>query len=82
MDNQSESDNKIPAGIKLTQEAIEILDRLFDTAPPNELRDNLLEIYHTYLIHVHNTLPLNFDKLSMNMYHLIQSLGALSNARK
>ena len=68
--------------IRLTPTAIEALDHLFDAAPPAELRENLLEIYHTYLIHAHNTLPLNFEKMSMNMYELIACLQRLEKELK
>jgi hypothetical protein len=63
--------------IKQSPAAIELLDRLLDAAPPRELRDNLLEIYHTYLIHAHQSLPLDFEKIALNMYLLINCLGKL-----
>jgi hypothetical protein len=63
--------------VKLTPNAIELLDNLLDAAPPHVLRENLLEIYHTYLIHAGNTLPIDFDRLAMNMYHFINCLGTL-----
>ena len=62
---------------RLSVEAMERIDRLFSSAPPHELRENLLEIYHTYLIHVHDTLPMDFDKIAMNMYLLIKCLQGL-----
>lgn len=67
--------------IHLSAAAIRVLDRLFDSAPPRELRENLLEIYHTYLIHASDTLPLDFEKLAMNMYHLIICLGILEKEK-
>lgn len=63
--------------VKLTPNVIELLDHLLDAAPPHVLRENLMEVYHTYLIHAGNTLPIDFDRLAMNMYHLINCLGTL-----
>jgi hypothetical protein len=63
--------------IRLTPEAIAALDTLFQSAPPHELRANLQEIYHTYLIHAHQTLPIDFEKLAMNMYLLMHCLEKL-----
>jgi hypothetical protein len=68
--------------IKLTPASIEALDRLLEAAPPDELRENILEIYHTYMIHAHHTLPMDFEKLSMNMYLLINCLGTIANERR
>jgi hypothetical protein len=67
--------------IKLSQAAIETLDRLLSSVPPHALRENLLEIYHTYLIHAHHTLPHDFEKLAMNMYLLINCLGTLEREK-
>jgi hypothetical protein len=68
--------------IRLSCEDIEALDRLFQSVSPNELREHLLEIYHTYLIHAHNSLPLDFERLSLNLYLLISCLGGLENGNK
>jgi hypothetical protein len=68
--------------ISLSRDDIEALDRLFQSVSPGELRDHLLEIYHTYLIHAHHSLPLDFEKLSLNLYLLISCLGTLENGTK
>lgn len=65
--------------IRLTPAAIQALDGLFDAASPNELRENLLEIYHTYLVHAHHTLPLDFESLARNMYLLTSCLATIEN---
>lgn len=68
--------------MNLSREDIEALDRLFQSVSPKELREHLLEIYHTYLIHAHHSLPLDFEKLSLNLYLLISCLGTLENGKK
>lgn len=44
--------------------AIQARDNLFDSASPRELCENLLGIYHTYLVHAHHALPLDFEQLA------------------
>lgn len=68
--------------ISLSRDAIEALDGLFQSVSPGELREHLLEIYHTYLIHAHHSLPLDFEKLSMNLYLLISCLGTMEDETK
>jgi hypothetical protein len=67
-------DSDFPNSLRLTPAAIRALDNLFDSAPPQELRENLLEIYHTYLVHAHHTLPLDFEKMARNIYLLTNCL--------
>jgi hypothetical protein len=67
---------------QLSKNSIEDLKQLFESVAPDELRDNLLEIYHTYMIYVHDTLPGDFKKMSMNLYLLIQTLGSLEMEEK
>jgi hypothetical protein len=64
-------------GIRLSRSGIEALDRLFDATPPRELRENLEEIYHMYLVYAHQILPLDFENLAMNMYLLIGTLDSI-----
>jgi hypothetical protein len=61
----------LPRTSKLTEEMIQQLDHIFDFAPPEEYRNTLIEIYHTYLIHEHDGFPINFDEMSGHMYFLI-----------
>lgn len=67
---------------KLSKLELERLNNLFNSISPKELRQNLLEVYHTYLIYVHDALPVDFRKISMNMYLLIQTLDWLDDAQK
>ncbi len=63
----------------LTPADIETLDHLFNAAPPSELRENLIELYHSYLIRCHDTLPVNFGQIARNVYHLINCLGEIKH---
>ena len=64
-------------GIRLSRSEIETLDRLFDATPPRELRENIEEIYHMYMVYAHQILPLDFEKLAMNMYLFIGTLDSI-----
>lgn len=59
---------------KLSKSAVDQLRTMFDGVPPSELRDNLIEIYHTYLIYVNDTLPINFSNVASNMHSLMHTL--------
>jgi hypothetical protein len=48
----------------VTPEIIYRLNNFFEFMPPDELRDNLIELYHSYLLHEHDTLPHNFKHLA------------------
>ena len=65
----------------LTKDNIELINRLFDFATPDELRDDLIEIYHSYIIRENEAFPINFDRISANMYHLILVLNELRKER-
>lgn len=58
----------------LTEASIETLDHIFSTVDPLELRENLLELYHGYLVHTRGNLPVNFENIATNMHHLISCL--------
>lgn len=77
-ENEKTSDSDFLKGVRLTRAAIQALDNLFDSASPMELRENLLEIYHTYLVHAHHALPLDFEPLARNMYLLANCLLNIS----
>ena len=75
MNNPTESiSSAVPPFTNLTRESIKQLDALFESASPLKLRESVLEIYHVYLIHNHDILPIDFDSISLNIYHLIQCL--------
>ena len=45
-----------------------------EVVPPAPLRDNILEIYQRFLIKEHEFLPVDFQKLSSNLYILLDFL--------
>ena len=61
----------LPKDSPLNQEVIEKLHQLLDFTPPNEFRENLLEVYLTYIIFTNDAPPINFDRIAENMYWLI-----------
>ena len=65
----SDKDHLINALLKssVTPETIYRLDSFFEFVPPDELRDNLIELYHNYLLHEHDSLPYNFKQLAEGM---------------
>jgi hypothetical protein len=64
-------------GIRMSRLAIETFDRLFAATPPRELRENLEEIYHMYMVYAYQLLPADFEKLALNMYLLIGTLESI-----
>jgi hypothetical protein len=65
----TDKDHLINAILKssVTPETIYRLDSFFEFVPPDELRDNLIELYHNYLLHEHDSLPYNFKQLAEGM---------------
>jgi hypothetical protein len=58
----------------VTPEIIDRLNNLLDFTEPGELREYLLEIYHLYIIHEHDSLPCNFKELANGMQILFDFL--------
>jgi hypothetical protein len=65
------------SSIRLNPSNIQTLDHLFTAVSAEELREDLLEMYHTYLIYCHNRLPVTFERMSRNMYHVIHCLAEM-----
>jgi hypothetical protein len=57
----------LPRTSKLSEEIIQQLDHLLDFAPPEEYRNTLIEIYHSYIRHEHHALPIAFDHMANHM---------------
>jgi hypothetical protein len=51
----------------LTPEMVHRLDDFFDFTNPTELRENLLELYHSYIMHHHDSLPNDFRRFAESM---------------
>jgi hypothetical protein len=66
----------------LTPEMIDRLENLIDVVPPDELREYLLEIYHSYIIHEHESLPANFSDMAQSMQILFDFLKFLDEEIK
>lgn len=71
----------LPQDTHLTSNLVEKISRLLDQAPAHELRDHLQEIYHTYIIREHNALPVNFEKIAMNIHMLIECFTLAANEK-
>ena len=65
----------LPEYTKLTEHLLWQLDGVLESAPPGELRDNILEVYQRFLIKEHEFLPTDFAKLSGNLYILLDFLA-------
>jgi hypothetical protein len=59
---------------QLSKSSIEELNNLFESASPTELRENIIEVYHHYIINCHDALPDDFQKMASNVYLLIRAL--------
>lgn len=62
---------ELPNSTKLTEETIRQLHHLLEFARPEDVRNTLIEIYHQYIIHEHETLPLDFKTMAEHLYFLI-----------
>jgi hypothetical protein len=65
--------------LTLDASKIETIDHLFRAVAADELREDLIELYHSYLVLSKGNLPVSFDRMSRNMYHLIHCLAELEN---
>jgi hypothetical protein len=66
--SQSNQGNSFhPFRSSLSSEAIYRLTSFFDLMPPLEFRDHLLELYHNYIMHEHDSLPHNFSALAESL---------------
>lgn len=57
----------LPDRIKLTPEVLIRLNDLFEFLPPTEFRNQLIEMYHLYILHEHESLPNDFARLAEGM---------------
>ncbi|EMR04151.1 hypothetical protein [Cesiribacter andamanensis] len=76
MEPQNETADKhkvilLPKDSPLNHKVIEKLHELLDFTSAREFRENLLEVYLSYIIFTHEGPPLNFDRIAENMYWLI-----------
>ncbi|MGN6648170.1 MAG: hypothetical protein ACTHJT_16720 [Cytophaga sp.] len=56
------------------QVLLQKLHDLFSSAPPQQLRESIHEIYLTYIIQNHEMLPVNFTRIATDIYYLIDFL--------
>lgn len=59
---------------KINDEVLSRLEHLFALASPLEYRDTLIELYHSYLLHEHDSLPANFKDMAEHMCMLLDFL--------
>jgi hypothetical protein len=69
----------LPRTSKLTEELVQQLDHMLEYSSPEDYRNTLIEIYHLYIIHEHNTLPIVFERMANHMFFLIEFLKTASN---
>jgi hypothetical protein len=72
----------VPHYIKVTEEVIEQLNGILDFASPEEYRDTLIEIYHMYISHEHESLPGNFKQMAGQMYFPIDFFRRVNEEMK
>jgi hypothetical protein len=66
---------------RLTRAGIKEINNLLEFASPEDLRNTLIEMYHTYIIQQHHALPVNFDAMSGQMFVLLETLKHLQPAK-
>jgi len=72
----------LPKTSKLTDEAIQYLDDIFDYSSPEEYRDTLIEIYQVYIISEHQSLPREFEHMASHLYFLINFFKKIGEEMK
>jgi len=68
----------LPASTPLTEEAVKLLHDMFTNLHPFDVRNTLLELYHTYVRHEHGNLPINFDEMTAHFFCLDNILKLLT----
>lgn len=51
----------------ITPEIMERLGSFFELMPPHAFRDHLIDLYHNYILHEHDSLPYDFKELAEGM---------------
>ncbi len=69
----------LPNYTKLTEQTVEHFDHFIEAVSPGELRENLLEIYHMYIIKEYDALPTNFNDMANDMFILFDFLKKLDD---
>jgi hypothetical protein len=72
----------LPPPFRLTRAGIREINKLLEFAPPEDLRNNLIEMYHTYIMQQHHALPVNFETMSGQMFILLETLKRLQPPRE
>ena len=69
IESQSDQDHlaNVLSRDSITPEMIDRLDSFFEFIPPDDFRDHLIELYHNYIMHEHDSLPHNFHQLAEGM---------------
>lgn len=76
------TDRNPPKYLPLREESISRLDNLLDFVSPDELREYLLEIYHYYIRHEHESLPEHFSDMAQSLQILFDFLKFLKEEQQ
>ncbi len=77
-DSNSKSQHvTLPENSKLNQSMIDEIDLFIDTVSPKLLKENILELYFTYIIRESEMLPWDISAMSANIYFLMGFLDKL-----
>jgi hypothetical protein len=71
----------LPANTLLTGEALNLLHDMLLNLPPHDLRNTFLELYHNYVRHEHESLPVHFDEMVTHFYCLDNFFKAIVAAQ-
>ncbi|HEY5748255.1 MAG TPA: hypothetical protein VIU12_19425 [Chryseolinea sp.] len=72
----------LPPPFRLTRAGIREVNHLLEFTSPEDLRNTLIEMYHTYIMQQHHALPVNFEIMSGQMFHLLETLRHLQPSEK
>lgn len=74
LQTKPERTTHLPDRIKLTPEVLTRLSDFFEFLPPTEFRNQLIEMYHLYILHEHESLPNDFARLAEGMITFLDLL--------
>jgi len=72
----------LPPPFRLTRAGIREINKLLEFASPEDLRNTLIEMYHTYIMQQHHALPVNFETMSGQMFTLLETLKHLKSSEE
>lgn len=69
--NQGKKFIEITEYSNLSPNIVRALDDLIESSPPGNLKNNVIWVYHQYLMNCENAIPHDFDRIAADMFFLV-----------